>query len=769
MNKKRNEEMSPQCKEIIHNARVISLDYKHYYLAPEHILLSIIQKDIYIRGLLNEFNITAENIKKNLFQSTLSPDGLIEIELSKDIVLKNIEDFIKPTRSTKKVFELAHSIVVHRHINPLDLIFSIIKEENNMAYFILKSNPKVIEMFNDFYEDFKTEDINISKNASEPVNINAPTLEQYAINLTKLAKERSYENIFNREAEIESIIEILCRKNKSNPCLVGFPGVGKTAIIEGFASRVANGNVPAKLKDSEIYSLDLSALIGGAKYRGMFEDRLNKIVKEIENDPRIILFIDEVHNLASIGTAEGSVSGSEILKPALARGSVKCIGATTNAEYISCIEKDGALARRFNRVFINESSNVETKDILMNLKKTYEEYHAVEILDEAINGAVDLAERYITDKYFPDKALDLIDIACSRSSIKASTKIVTLEDIKSVISIMTKIPVTKLDENKTSGILTLKENISRKVMGQEAAIASIYKTMIRAIAGFRDFSKPIASFIFTGSTGVGKTESAIAIANTFMDDKNALIRIDMSEYMEKASVSRLVGASPGYVGYEEGGQLTEAVRRNPYSVVLFDEIEKAHPDVVNIFLQILDYGRLTDNQGRVVDFRNTIIIFTSNLYKPSEGKRPMGFPSSNNDNDVIDHQEKAIKSFSSKFSPEFINRVDDIVVFENINESTLMDILDSEIEHIKLTLKAKEIDLLISNDAKSFLIQKSVASRLGARNIKKIVSKEITSEISILMLSNDFNSGDNIEVNNTNTKLIFKMTDNSCVKKQDCA
>jgi ATP-dependent Clp protease ATP-binding subunit ClpC len=645
-----------------------------------------------------------------------------------------------------------------------------------------------------------------------------PTLDKYSRDLTELAKEGHLDPVIGREQEIQRVVQILSRRTKNNPCLIGEPGVGKTAIAEGLAQMIVSGNVPDTVRNKRVVTLDLSGMVAGSKYRGEFEERIKQVIKEVSQDGNVLLFIDEIHTIIGAGGAEGAIDASNILKPSLARGEIQLIGATTIEEYRKYIEKDAALERRFQPVRIEEPSEEEAYEILVGLRGRYEEHHKVTITDDALLSAVKLSSRYINDRFLPDKAIDLIDEAASKvrltayqapkeikvleEEIEALNKekeeairteayekageikeqqsqkkaqkeqiikdwerekqekilYVTEDNIADVVAQWTKIPVRKLEESEGERLMKLEEILHERVVGQEEAVTAVSKAIRRGRVGLKDPKRPIGSFLFLGPTGVGKTELSKALAEAMFGTENALIRIDMSEYMEKHSVSKMVGSPPGYVGYEEGGQLSEKIRRNPYSVILFDEIEKAHPDVFNILLQVLDDGHITDAQGRKIDFKNTVIIMTSNAgaMKIVEPKQ-LGFLAVSDEK--ADHEmmkSNVMEEVGRLFKPEFLNRIDETIVFHALNKDDIRQIVDIMLATIsKRTTEQMNISLEVSKEAKEFLIDKGYDHKYGARPLRRTLQNEIEDNLAEAILNQEVKAGDHVKVGLENDKLTF--------------
>ncbi|MCL4154297.1 UNVERIFIED_CONTAM: hypothetical protein GTU68_035280 [Idotea baltica] len=667
------------------------------------------------------------------------------------------------------------------------LILAIFKSKSNIAQ-ILKDQGVTEKHLKAAIEELRKGEQVTSQSQEETYN----SLNKYAKNLNELAQNGKLDPVIGRDEEIRRLLQILSRRTKNNPILVGEPGTGKTAIAEGLAHRIVDGDIPENLKDKLIFSLDMGALIAGAKYKGEFEERLKAVIKEVTtSDGDIVLFIDEIHTLVGAGGGQGAMDAANILKPALARGELRAIGATTLDEYQKYFEKDKALERRFQKVLVDEPDTESAISILRGIKEKYETHHKVRIKDEAIIGAVELSQRYITNRFLPDKAIDLMDEAASKlpklnienfkveaekaeregdygkvaeiryGKIKqAQEKLeeyqqvlaenqngnslikeeVTYEDIAEVIAKWTGIPVTKMIQSEREKLLKLEQQLHKRVVGQEEAIVAISDAVRRSKAGLQNPSKPIGSFLFLGTTGVGKTELAKALAEYLFDDENAMTRIDMSEYQERHSVSRLVGAPPGYVGYDEGGQLTEAVRRRPYSVVLLDEIEKAHPDTFNILLQVLDEGRLTDNKGRVADFKNTIIIMTSNM-----------------GSHIIQEKFADPKAdIDAGVRPEFLNRIDDVIMFTPLNQNDIFEIVRLQIDHLKKMIGKQDITLDATDEAIKYLAKKGYQPEFGARPVKRVIQKEVLNQLSKEILSGKVTTDSIILLDAFDDKLVFR-------------
>ncbi|WP_368489118.1 ATP-dependent Clp protease ATP-binding subunit [Clostridium sp. BJN0013] len=775
---------------------------QHGYVGTEHILLGVLKEDGMAKNFLNNMNITIETVRSFIEEY----EGRGEIDLyNKEIPL---------TPRTKRLLELSlfeARNLNHNYISPEHILLALIREAEGVAFTILNNLGADFNKLRKQLIDSLSGEQSVGSNNSKKENGEpTPTLDQFGRDLTDMAREGKLDPVIGREKETQRVLEILSRRTKNNPCLIGDPGVGKTAIAEGLAEKIVAANIPELLKGKRVVTLDLSSMIAGSKYRGEFEERLKKVMEEIRKSGNVILFIDEIHTIIGAGAAEGAIDASNILKPALARGEIQCIGATTIDEYRKYIEKDAALERRFQPILVGEPTKEEAVLILKGLRDKYEAHHRVKITDEAIEAAVNLSDRYITDRYLPDKAIDLIDEAAAKVRIQnliappdlknlevelekatkekedsirlqdfekaaklrdiekelkdkleglktnwktkkeVSTLLVGEEKIASVVSQWTNIPVEKLTEKELQRLLKLEDILHKRVIGQDEAVKSIARAVRRARVGLKDPKRPIGSFIFLGPTGVGKTELSKALAEAMFGDENNLIRIDMSEYMEKHTVSKLIGSPPGYVGYDEGGQLTEKVRRNPYSVVLFDEIEKAHPEVFNILLQILEDGRLTDGKGKTVNFKNTIIIMTSNVGAATIRKqKSMGFTFIG-DNEKQDEYDKMkdniMEELKTSFRPEFLNRIDDIIVFHQLQEDDLKQIVKLMLNDVSMRLKEQEIDINFNEKAQELLAKEGFDVTYGARPLRRAITKTVEDRLSEEMLKGNVKKGDKVEV-----------------------
>jgi ATP-dependent Clp protease ATP-binding subunit ClpC len=815
-----NKRFSPKVKKIIQVSREEAIRLGHDYIGTEHFILGLIsEKDSLVTKVLDSLEVDMDLLKQKI-ESTRSSKGAEDhgYNYGSIPINKHAEKVLKLTALEAKVYK-------SDEIRPEHLMLSILKHEENIAYRILAD-------FNVDYESYKTEmeyvrqeqdqifpdfigqtpsdsDLppmddeegdqysNVRKSSSKS---RTPVLDNFGRDVSRLAEEGKLDPIIGREVEIERVSQILSRRKKNNPILIGEPGVGKTAIVEGLALRILQRKVSRTLFNKRVVMLDLAALVAGTKYRGQFEERMKAIMTELEKARDIILFIDEIHTIVGAGGATGSLDASNIFKPALARGELQCIGASTLDEYRQYIEKDGALDRRFQKVIVDPPSPEETVHILHNIKAKYEDFHNVKYSDEAIEACVKLSERYISDKFFPDKAIDVLDEVGARTHLKnihvpkyiedlekqieevkeaknqavksqmyekaadlrdqesklqrkleqskeeweeesKSTKFpVNEDDIAEVVSMMTGIPMRRVAQSESNKLVKMTTDLEGMIIGQDEAIVKVTKAIQRNRVGLKDPSKPIGSFIFLGPTGVGKTELAKALARYMFDSEEALIRIDMSEYMEKFSVSRLIGAPPGYVGYEEGGQLTEKVRRKPYSVILLDEIEKAHPDVYNILLQVLDDGQLTDGLGRKVDFKNSLIIMTSNIgvRQLKDFGQGLGFATSSR----VDSSEENTKSIiqgalKKTFSPEFLNRIDDVVIFNSLDQDHIFKIIDITLAQLFKRMNNLELKLELTDEAKKFVAEKGYDPQFGARPLNRAIQKYVEDPLAEYILNHN--------------------------------
>lgn len=796
-----------RARKVLSLAEQEAIKLNHNYVGTEHILLGLVKETEGIASkVLNKQGITEDEVVKKI--ESLIGEGKQEVSGS-----------IGLTPRCKKVLNLSMDEarrLGHNYIGTEHILLGLIREGEGVAVRILAEldgelkgiREKVIELLGGKNNNQQQG----SKKDSE-----TPNLDDYSRDLTALADDGKLDPVIGRNTEIERVIQVLSRRTKNNPVLIGEPGVGKTAIIEGLAGRIVEENVPEILLDKRVVALDLSSLVAGSKYRGEFEKRLKAVMKEIVENGNIILFIDELHTLVGAGAAEGAIDAANILKPALARGELQAIGATTLDEYRKYIEEDAALERRFQSILIEENTPAESIDILKGLRDAYEAHHKVKITDEAIRNAVHLSHRYIADRFLPDKAIDLMDEAASKVRLKNNTRppefkklskkledirkekeaavknqefekaadlrdkekefenelddikenwqqkkgrsdtVVTAEDIATIVSSWTGIPVTKLAEEETQKLLRLEEELHKRVVGQDEAINAVSEAVRRARAGLKDPKRPIGSFVFLGPTGVGKTELARTLAETMFDDEDAMIRVDMSEYMEKHAVSRLVGSPPGYVGHEEGGQLTEPVRRRPYSVVLFDEIEKAHPDVFNILLQILEDGSLTDTHGRKVDFKNTVVIMTSNVGADFiEKQSQLGFKAEADEHEEYENMKgKVMSQLRKTFRPEFLNRIDETIVFHSLNREHIKEIVDLMLDDLRERLDEKGIEIEVTEAAKEKLVEEGYDSEFGARPLRRAIQRMIENQLSTRLLAGEIGEGENVRVDEEEGELTF--------------
>jgi len=812
------ERFTRQARKVLKLAQEEALKFNHSYIGTEHLLLGLLQdRDSAAVKVLKELGVNPAQVRRTL-ESLIKPGRHTPTQLTL-------------TPRTKRVLALAMDEarrLGHNYVGTEHLLLALVKEDEGLAVDVLRNMGLDLEAIRK-----KTTKLLVEtkpRTVTRPAESTTPFLDQLAVDLTALAMEGKLDPVIGREQEIERVMQILARRTKNNPALIGEPGVGKTAIVEGLAQRIATGEVPEPLLDKRVVMLDVGSLVAGTIYRGQFEERLKRIIEEIRRSP-VILFVDEMHMLVGAGAAGTAVDAANILKPALARGELQCIGATTPDEYRKYIESDAALERRFQPVYVSEPTPEETIEILRGIKERYEEHHRVRITDEAIQTAVRLSSRYITDRYLPDKAIDLIDEAAARVRMYKSpyarhikelfktlkqirrrkeeilemgdyeeaaawrlkeveieeqldrlrkgweasqeTPRVTSEDVAEVVSMWTGIPVTALAQEETERLLHMEEELHKRIVSQDEAIETVAKAVRRARAGLKDPRRPIGTFIFMGPTGVGKTELAKALAEFLFDSEDALVQIDMSEFMERHTVSRLIGAPPGYVGYDEGGQLTEAVRRRPYSVILLDEIEKAHPEVFNVLLQIMEEGHLTDGRGRRVDFRNCILIMTSNIGVERLNKAAaLGFNVTRDEVKGIEARyeamkEKVLSELKRTFRPEFLNRVDAVVVFKPLNKDDIKKIVELELGKVCRRLEEHELTLKATEAAKEFLAEKGYDPNFGARPLKRAIQRYVEDRLSEALLEGRFQKGDIILVDVKDGDIYLEVEDRKAEKAEE--
>src|SRR5687768_11503737 len=796
------ERFTERARQVVVLAQDEARALKHNYIGTEHILLGLLREEEGLAArVLESLDITVEEVRAQVARIVGQGDEVTTGQ-------------IPFTPRAKKVLELALREALslgHNYIGTEHILLGLVRENEGVA-------ARILLDFDADAEKIRNEIIRMLSGpgrrqqgggaAPGEKTKSSKLLDQFGRNLTRQAAEGKSDPVVGRQTEIERVMQILSRRTKNNPVLIGEPGVGKTAVVEGLAARISSGQVPELLKGKQIYTLDLAALVAGSKYRGEFEERLKKVMKEITQRGDIILFIDELHNLVGAGAAEGAIDAASILKPALARGELQTIGATTLDEYRKYLERDSALERRFQQIKVDQPSTEETEQILKGLRERYEQHHRVKITDEALHASAELADRYISDRFLPDKAIDLIDEAASRARIKAMTappvyrdledeieqtrrdkeasieaqefekaaglrdkerrltnKKRELEDqwqsgeggerpeigedeIADIVSMWTGIPVFKLTEAESKKLMRMEDELHKRVIGQQMAIGAVSKAIRRSRAGLKDPKRPTGSFIFLGPSGVGKTELARTLAEFLFGDEDAMVRIDMSEYMEKHSVSRLVGSPPGYIGYDEGGQLTEAVRRKPYSVLLLDEIEKAHPDVFNILLQILEDGRLTDAQGRTVDFRHSIVIMTSNIGAADIARNtPLGFSVSDETGMTYDDMKNRITGELKKvFRPEFLNRLDEVIVFHKLSKDEIKLIVELLMRHLRTSMAERELQIEMSEESKDFLVEKGWDPAMGARPLRRAIQRYIEDPLADEVLKTPITPGSTVLV-----------------------
>ncbi len=800
-----------KAEKAIELAQDIAVELGHNYIGTEHILYGLAEEGTGVASqVLEEQGITSDNIKQEIIEIIGQSDPIEDV------------DSLGFTPRSKRIIENAYLYARRMnsdYIGTEHILIGILHEGDSVATRILLDlNADPQQIYNELIKIISDEEENSEGGNATSTYRNGsynstPTLNQYGTDLTKQAQEGKLDPVIGRKNEIQRVIEILSRRTKNNPCLIGEPGVGKTAVVEGLAEKIVANDVPEQLKNKRVVSVDMANMVAGAKYRGDFEERIKKLLKEVQKAKDVILFIDEIHTIVGAGSAEGAIDAANILKPMLARGEIQLVGATTLKEYRKFIEKDAALERRFSQVLVQEPSEEDSIKILQGLRDKYEAHHNVKIGDDAIKACVELSSRYINDRFLPDKAIDLMDEAASRLKMKSymepdtfkklqdeidrldkekedvirsqdfekaakirdeennkkkelekqkkdwntkkSKQILTLkeEDICEVVSAWTGIPVSKVSETESEKLRNLEQSLHCRVVGQNEAVKAVADAIKRSRLGLKDPNKPIGSFLFLGPTGVGKTELSKALAESLFGTEDSLIRIDMSEYMESQSTAKLIGAPPGYVGYDEAGQLTEKVRRKPYSVILFDEIEKAHPDVMNILLQVLDDGRLTDSQGRTVNFKNTIIIMTSNVgARLITEKKTLGFTSSedesNPEKEYNKTKEEVMAELKKEFKPEFLNRIDDIIVFHKLQKEDIRKIVDLMIEKVEKLMKQRGITLKVDDKAKDLVAKKGVDDAYGARPLNRAIQTMIEDKVAEAILDEKVKNKINVTAEN---------------------
>lgn len=800
-------------------AKKIALELKQEYVGSEHLLLGLLKERTGIA-----YAVLVKNGVEDSRLEALTNQLMME---HTNVILANKAEFSKRCQD---ILEIAAKEAKHykaASIGTEHLLIAIIKHPDSVAFRLLTAmNVSVTKLYSDILEAMglpasqAKSEINKLKSSDKKGKSSTPTLDQYSRDFTNLAAEGKLDPVVGRSEEMSRVVQILSRRMKNNPCLVGEPGVGKTAIVEGLAQMIVSGDVPDTVKDKRVLSLDMSGMVAGSKYRGEFEERIKKLIAEVTLAGNVILFVDELHTIIGAGGAEGAIDASNILKPALSRGEIQMIGATTTAEYRKYVEKDAALERRFQPVTVHEPTKEEAYDILKGLRSRYEYHHGIDISDEALKACVDLSTRYLSDRFLPDKAIDLMDEAAAKkrlsvyrispqmkevenelkdlndeldqsfmandletahetklaiklleekqeklkkkheNSIKKEKQILNDEDIAVVVSEWTKIPVSRLQEEESKRLLHLEDELHKRVIGQSEAVEAVAKAIKRGRVGLKDPKRPIGSFLFLGPTGVGKTELSKALAEAVFGAEKNLIRVDMSEYMEKHSVSKMIGSPPGYVGFEEGGQLSEKVRKNPYSVILFDEIEKAHVDIFNVLLQILDDGHVTDAQGRKVDFKNTIIIMTSNagasrIMEP----KTLGFITDKSEEKEHENMKNGVmEEVKRLFKPEFLNRIDDTIVFHALTEDEIKEIANLLMSQFAARVKTQmDIELKYGEPVKNYIFEKGYDKRYGARPLRRAIQNEIEDKMAEEILSGNIKSGDKVRISIIKNKVKFKV------------
>ena len=811
---------TPRAQQVLALARKEADRFNHNYVGTEHLLLGLIKLGQGVAvNVLQKMGLDLETVRME-----------VEKQVGSGPETKMVGN-IPYTPRVKKVLALAGKeakALNHSYVGTEHILLGLLREGEGVAARVLKSLEVDIErtrneILKELDPNFTPSEGEQESGGAEPSSkkdVKTPALRAFGRDLTELAKKAELDPVIGRHNEIERVIQVLCRRTKNNPVLLGEAGVGKTAIAEGLAQEIANGNVPELLREKKVITLDLALMVAGTKYRGQFEERIKAVMDEIRRSKNVILFIDELHTIVGAGSAEGAMDASNIIKPALSRGELQCIGATTLNEYRKYIEKDAALERRFQTVKVEAPTIEETILILKGLRPKYEAHHKAKLTDEALETAVRLSERYITGRFLPDKAIDVMDEAGARARINAMTRppdvkeiekeiediriekeaaikaqdfekaaalrdgekqakeklegiltrwreereekevLVTADDMMHIISKVTGVPLQRMEQKETQKLLAMEGELKQQVIGQDDAVTAISKALRRSRADLKDPKRPIGSFVFLGPTGVGKTFLARTLAEFMFGDPDALVQIDMSEYMEKFTASRLIGSPPGYVGYEEGGQLSEAVRRRPYSVVLFDEIEKAHPDVMHLLLQILEDGKVTDSLGRKIDFRNTIIIMTSNVGADLIRRQTtMGFGAPKDSQDYETMRDKILEETKRVFKPEFLNRLDEIIVFRTLSKPDLLKIVDLEVAKVKKRLKLKEIEIVLDEPAHEFVINKGYDPTYGARPMRRAVERYLEDPLAEELLKGTVKAGDIVDVKVEGEKLSFHVVE----------